>query len=170
MDLETAVAVLKQELRDHPKKLELEKKTIEKYGKLFAYDNLSNITVKEFEDFCDIKNNHHWTISRHKTNLTKDMQKLRQSLKILLDESIPIGNRLKRLRDPQNPDYQKYLGEAYFSPILLVSHPDKYPVYNGTVKGALDKMQAKLILLNEISGHGKASSNQNVWLRPHFYH
>ena len=141
MDLETAVSVLKQELKDHPEKLEIEKQTIEKYGKLFSFNNIDNLTVEQFHEFCDIKNNHHWTISRHKTNLTKDMSKLRQSLKILLDESIPIANRLKRLRDNKNPDYQPFLGEAYFSPILLVTHPDKYPVYNGTVKDALNKMR-----------------------------
>ena len=145
MDLDTAVAVLKQELKDHPEKLELERDVLEKYGRLFRYENIDNITAEEFSDFLDFKNNNHWTISRHKTNLTKDMDKLKKSLKILLDESIPIANRLKRLRDEKNPDYQKYLGEAYFSPILLVSHPDKYPVYNGTVKIALDKMHvAKL--------------------------
>ena len=145
MDLETAVAVLKQELKDHPEKLELERDVLEKYGRLFRYENIDNITAKEFSDFLDVKNNHHWTISRQKTNLTQDMEKLKKSLKILLDESIPIGNRLKRLRDDKNPDFQKYLGEAYFSPILLVAHPDKYPVYNQTVKDALDKLHvAKL--------------------------
>jgi len=145
MDLDTAVSVLKQELKDHPEKLELEKNTIKKYGSLFRYENIDNITTEEFQDFLDFKNNHHWTISRHKTNLTQDMVKLKKSLKILLDESIPIGNRLKRLRDDKNPDFQKFLGEAYFSPILLVTHPDKYPVYNQTVKDALDKLHvAKL--------------------------
>ena len=145
MDLDTAVSILKQELKDHPEKLELEKNTIKKYGNLFRYDNIDNITAEEFQDFLDFKNNHHWTISRHKTNLTQDMVKLKKSLKILLDESFPIGNRLKRLRDEKNPDFQKYLGEAYFSPILLVAHPDKYPVYNQTVKNALDKLHvAKL--------------------------
>lgn len=140
MDLEKTVSILKQDLSDNPDKLDIEKNTLEKYGKLFAYDNLDNITSEQFQEFCDFKNNHHWTISRHKTNLTKDMPKLRKSLKILLDETIPIANRLKRLRDTQNPDFQKYLGEAYFSPILLVAHPDKYSVYNETVKGALDEL------------------------------
>jgi hypothetical protein len=88
VDLETAVAVLKQEIRDHPEKLDLEQNTLEKYGKLFAYDNIDNISAEQFEDFCDVKNNHHWSISRHKTNLTQDMSKLRRSLKILLDELV----------------------------------------------------------------------------------
>ena len=153
MDLETAVSVVKQEIKDNPEKLEIENQTLEKYGKLFAYDNLDNITKEQFEEFCDLKNNHHWTISRHKTNLTRDMPKLRQSLKILLDESIPIANRLKRLRDPKSSDFQKFLGEAYFSPILLVTNPTKYPVYNGTVKDALNKM------------HLSKTSSRNIWDR-----
>ena len=153
MDLQTAVSILKQDLRDNPEKLELEKETLEKYGKLFADDNINNITVEQFEDFCDFKNNHHWTISRHKTNLTQDMPKLKKSLKILLDETIPIANRLKRLRDTKNPDYQKYLGEAYFSPILLVTYPKKYPVYNETVKIALDEM------------HLTKTTSRNIWER-----
>jgi len=90
MNLEEAISSLKKELKENPEKLEIEKQVINKFGKLFAFDNIDNITVEQFQEFCDLKNNHHWTISRHKTNLTKDMEQLKKSLKILLNESIPI--------------------------------------------------------------------------------
>ena len=140
MDLETAITSLKKELKENPEKLKTEQQVINKFGRLFTFSNIDSITAEQFEEFCDFKSNHHWTISRHKTNLTKDMEQLKKSLKILLDESIPISDRLKRLREHPSTEYQKYLGKAYFSPILLVAHPDKYPVYNDTVKIALEEL------------------------------
>jgi len=140
MDLESAVAAVKKELKEVPGKAQLENKVINEFGRLFALENIDNITAEQFQDFCDINRNNHWTIHRHKTNITKDMKQLKKSLKILLNESIPITDRLKRLRERTNPDYQLYLGKAYFSPILLITNPNKYPVYNDTVKKALDKL------------------------------
>jgi len=145
MDLETAVSSVKQEINENPEKLQFEQQVINKFGRLFAYENIDNITAEQFQEFLDVKNNHHWTISRHKTNLTRDMKKLKKSLKILLDESIPINKRLKRLRDLPSPDLQKYLGKANFSPILLVTRPDKYPVYNEVVKEAFKKLEIPLV-------------------------
>ena len=144
MDLAGAVFAVKQELKN-PEKLQIEQQVINKFGKLFAFENIDNITTEQFQEFFDFKNNHHWTIWRHKTNLTQDMKKLKKSLKILLDESIPINKRLKRLRDLPSPDFQKYLGKANFSPILLVTHPDKYPVYNEIVQEAFKKLEIPLV-------------------------
>ncbi len=149
MDFASAIVALKQDLKKDPSLLDLEKQVIDKYGKMLSYNNIDNLTAEQFQSFCDFQNNHHWTISRHKTNLTKDMPKLKKSLKILLDEKIPLEQRLRRLRDLSSPDYQKYLGEAYFTPILLVTNPTQYPVYNGTVKKALGKMQYMINYLEE---------------------
>lgn len=144
MDLDVAVSTLKGELRNNSKMLQVEEEVVQKFGQLFRYDNIENISAQEFQSFLDFKENHHWTLSRLKTTLTRDMLKLRAALKILLNESSPLEERLQRLRDPHSQDYKEYMGRAIFSPILLVTNPDKYPVYNGTVERAFEKIGIKL--------------------------
>jgi hypothetical protein len=109
--------------------------------------NNNTITFEEvFQGLQDspIKVNRHWTLQRLKTRVTRDMPKLKAALKILLNESSPLEERLQRLRDPQSPDYRKYMAQAIFSPILFVAYPDKYPVYNETVERAFEKLGIKL--------------------------
>jgi len=144
LDLDAAVSTLKDELRNNSKMLQVEEEVVQKFGQLFRYDNIENISAQEFQSFLDFKENRHWTLSRLKTTITRDMPKLRAALKILLNESSPLEERLQRLRDPHSQDYKEYMGRAIFSPILLVTNPDKYPVYNGTVERAFEKLGIKL--------------------------
>lgn len=144
MDIDSAVKVLKNELVSNPVKLEEEKTVIEKYGRIFKYDNIDNITAEQFQSFLDTKENKHWTLSRVKTVVTRDMPKLRRALKILLDESIPIEKRLQRLRDRNSSDFQENLGKAVMTPILLVTNPTMYPILNGTVERAFKQLGTEL--------------------------
>lgn len=57
----------------------------------------------------------------------------------MLDETIPIDQRIRRIRDKNSPEYHKGFGTAYYTPILLVVYPTKYPVINRIVKDALQK-------------------------------
>ena len=61
------------------------------------------------------------------------------TLRLLLDEKIPINQRIRRFRDKNSPEYHKGFGTAYYTPILLVVYPSKYPVINSVVKDALQK-------------------------------
>jgi MoxR-like ATPase len=144
MSLEAAVSQTKQELTNNPHRAKDEREVIERFRKLFQMDNIDNITADQFQSFLNYKENRHWTIHRLKTVVTRDMPKLRQGLKILLDESVPIEARLKRLRDRNSPDYIEGFGEATFSPILLITNPKMYPVYNGTVRRAFRQLGIKL--------------------------
>lgn len=140
MDLEAAVASLKKELRDNPRLKEVEEQVISKYGELFKLENIDNLTKEQFMEFLDIKNNHHWTIHRHNNHLTEDMESLHRSLKILLNEDEDLEKRIKKICADTSSVQQKYFKEGTFSPILLVTNPRKYPVYNGTVREAFKKL------------------------------
>ena len=62
-------------------------------------------------------------------------------MRILVDEAIPIEERIHRIRDPKSPEYHKGFGSAYYTPILLVVYPNKYPIVNKIVKDALQKTE-----------------------------
>jgi hypothetical protein len=51
------------------------------------------------------------------------MPKLKTALKILLNESISLEDRLRRIKDQDSSDYKEHMGKAVFSPILLVTNP-----------------------------------------------
>jgi hypothetical protein len=136
VNLEAAVLAIKEKLRRDPGKVKEEQEVVDKFQRLFKYDDIENISKEQFQSFLDIKENHHWTLQRLKTTLTEDMSKLRMSLRILLNSSVPLENRLRRLRDPESSEYMEHMGNATFSPILLVTNPDIYPVFNGTVEKA----------------------------------
>lgn len=104
---------------------------IARYGALFHPNNLDNLTAEEFHSFLLYQNNQHWKgISRHVTSIVRDMDRLRQALHILLDESYPIEDRLNTLFPKHEPNYIKGLGRAVATPILMVVYPERYGVLN----------------------------------------
>jgi hypothetical protein len=121
----------KQLILNNPKRLREEKEVIQKYGTIFNPVNLDNLTKEDFKSFLLLKNNRHWEgIHRQGNIITADMDKLRKGLKILLDESKNIKERLNFLFPPNKPNYIKGLGRAIVTPILLVVYPNKYGVWN----------------------------------------
>jgi hypothetical protein len=100
-----------------------EQEVIAIYGELFNPKNINNLTAEDFKSFLKIKNNRHWSgIFRHENLVTSDMAKLREAIKILVDESQPLEKRLNVLfpPNPNKPHYIKGLGKAVATPILLV--------------------------------------------------
>jgi len=115
-----------------------EQDVIARFQPIFTPENLDNLTAEEFKSFLLIKNNKHWDgIHRQSGHLTEDMDHLRSALRILLDETKPIEERLDTLFPENKPKYIKFLGRAVATPILLVVYPNKYSVYNRKVEVAL---------------------------------
>ena len=115
-----------------------EKKVIARFQPIFTPENLDNLTAEDFKSFLRSKNNKHWWgIQRQSGHLTEDMDHLRNALRILLDESKPIEQRLDTLFPENKPKYIKFLGRAVATPILLVVYPNKYSVYNRKVELSL---------------------------------
>lgn len=139
MNLQEAILKLNKEWKENPLKAEGEKEVITKYGTMFSPQNIDKLTAEDFRSFLNFKNNKHWGgLDRLGSVITKDMDKLKKTLKLLLDESVPLDQRIKRIRDKTSPEYLPSFGTAYYTPILLVVYPNKYPVVNTVVKSALE--------------------------------
>ena len=141
MDLQTIIKQAHQEWKENPQKAKEEQEVISKYGKMFNPKNIDNLTSKDFQSFLNYKNNKHWkSLERGGPAIIRDMEKFKKTLKLLLDESVPIDERIKRIRDDKSSEYHKGLGSAYYTPILLMVYPNQYPVINNIVKYALKKI------------------------------
>lgn len=141
MDLQKAIKETKKEYENIERKNE-ENEVIEKYGSMFNPNNLDSLNKEDFKSFLLIKNNKHWEgIHRQGNMITQDMNKLKNALKILLDEEKPIEERLKFLFPKNKPGYIKGLGRAIVTPILMVVYPTKYGVYNKRSDEGLKKVR-----------------------------
>jgi hypothetical protein len=110
--------------------------TLEFYASVFSPQHIPDLSEREFTDFLLYKNNHHWTnLHRVGKFMVQDMELLREALLILLDESIPIEDRINQLRPERywgSNSMVSYVGMPVLTPILLVNHPTKYGVWNNT--------------------------------------
>lgn len=141
MSLEEAIKKTKEEWNSNPQLRKDRDEVISKYGHIFKQENIDNLTEDDFQEFLRFENNKHWDkIQRPGGNLIKDMPKLKNALKILQDETKSLSNRIKQVRDKESKDYTPFLGNAIYTPILLVTNPEKYPVINQPVAIALDKL------------------------------
>jgi len=141
MKLEEAIKKTKAEWDSNPKLKQDRDGVIAKYGEVFKLENIDSLTQEKFQEFLRFKNNKHWSkLDRPGGSLVKDMSKLKAALKILLDESIPFTDRIRRVRDKSSNDYTPFLANAIYTPILLVTNPQKYPIVNLPVAEALDEL------------------------------
>lgn len=138
-EYEQTVALLRDVLASGAQDRELaaiwnaREEVLARYGLIFSPKNIPQITEGEFQSFLRFPNNRHWSsLERTASRATEDMEALRDMLSRLLDESIPIAQRVEdtfgRVRG---------LGKAVLTAILLVVYPDKYGVWNGTSEAGL---------------------------------
>jgi len=140
MNLEQAINEAKMNY-EHPTRKNNEKEVIDRFGKMFNPYNIDRLTKEQFRSFLLIKNNKHWDgIHRQVNIITSDMEKLKNALKELLDESKPLKDRLDILFPKGKENFIKGLGRAVLTPILLVVYPDKYGVWNSRTEAGLKKV------------------------------
>ena len=112
-----------------------------RYQPIFSPEHIPHLTAEEFKSFLLFQNNKHWkAIHRQGGLITEDMEALRNALKLLLDESIPIENRLKKIRPKNKDPMVKGLARSVITPILLVAYPNKYGVLNQISENALKEL------------------------------
>src|SRR6266567_5427112 len=139
------------QLKADPTAKQAEQEVIARYGELFNPNNIDNLTAEDFKSFLLFKNNRHWSnIFRYGNLVTRDMARLREAIRILVDESQPLENRLNVLfpLNKHKPNYIKGLGKAVATPILLVVYPGKYGVWNKPSQQGLERLN----LLPHFSG------------------
>lgn len=131
----------KQLILNDPKELLVEKEVIARYGSIFDPANLNDLTKEDFKSFLLYKNNKHWgSIHRQGNMITGDMKKLKKGLKVLLDESKDIKERLDFLFPAKSPNYIKGFGKAIATPILMIVYPKKYGVWNSRSTNRLEQL------------------------------
>jgi hypothetical protein len=68
------------------------------------------------------------------------MDRLRECVALLLDESRPIKKQLEMIVPKGKPPFIGGLGRALITPILMCVHPVKYSVYNRISDEELDML------------------------------
>ena len=124
MDLQSIINKAHSEWKADPMKAQEEHEVISKYGKIFSPRNIDDLTLDDFRSFLKFKNNKHWTgLERAAAEIYRDMPKLKKTLKLLVDEQIPIDERIRRIRQKTGPDYHKGLGTLTTPPSYLLYIP-----------------------------------------------
>ena len=114
---------------------------IARYGPVFTPDAIDSLTVEVVRNFLMFRNNRHWTgLQRMGPAITQDMEALKQALRELIDETVPVCRRLDELL-PGGRARVKKLGKAILTPILLIAYPNRYGVWNGTSEGAMRELK-----------------------------
>jgi hypothetical protein len=114
---------------------------IPRYGPMFSPANVGKLSRDTFLEFLAFENNRHWRgLERHGEKLTKDMGRLREAPALLVDESKPLRSRLERLRPRASRAMLPFLGPAAITAVLHVVYPDRYGVFNETLKKAMEKL------------------------------
>lgn len=104
-----------------------------RYQPIFQLEHISLLTEDEFRSFLFFENNRHWKgLHRMAHRLLTDMNRLKEALRTLLDESQPLADRYDRAMGQV-----KGLGKALATAILLISQPQRYGVWNTTSETAL---------------------------------
>lgn len=181
MNLQEAIHTIKQRYKVDVERINEEKAVIEKFGSIFNPNNLDKLTAEEFKSFLLIKNNKHWEgIHRQSNMVTLDMEKLKSTLKLLLDEDKPIKERIDKIIPKNKPPLIKGLGRAVLTPILLVVYPDKYAVYNSIVENGMkgfgvfpifrnESFAEKYVKINEIINNIAKENELSLWQIDEFW-
>lgn len=107
-----------------------------RFQPVFSSEHVAQITPEEFRSFLLLENNHHWSgLHRQGSRMCADMDKLRQALAILADETRSVADRLD-----QGPEMVPGMGKNVASAILLVTHPDRYGVWNNRSEANMKRL------------------------------
>src|SRR5580692_2390126 len=115
--LEHAANLLSNWITQNPETVEAKKAAMGFYSKYFAPDNLDDVTMDGFKDFLLLKNNQHWDKLYRHPEIYADMDRLRECLKRLLNEAVPIESRLDTIIPKHGPGLIKGLSRTVVTAI-----------------------------------------------------
>jgi hypothetical protein len=130
-----------KKFKDEPDVEERRSRAFGKYADLFKPSNIANLDIEKFRKFFNFTENEHWTgLAQNITLLISHPKELKESLKILLDESKPILERINRITEKSGENTVKGFGLARISAILQFAYPKKYGAYNSITMEGLTKI------------------------------
>ncbi len=138
--LRAVMAWAETNLKEHDEVTGGEQEVIARYQPIFAPDAVATLTEEELRSFLLFKNNHHWPLHRQGARICADMDRLREALGILVDESRPIEERLGKLLPKAGQSMVPYLGRAVITAILMVVAPDRWGVWNNPSVASLKSL------------------------------
>lgn len=117
----------------------VELEVCEYWGVIFSPKGIDTLTKQDVTGYMSYAQNKRWR-EIHKEDITSDMESLRRALRRLIDDSVPIEMRLNDLEPSRGEFAVPYLGKAKLTPILLVTKPKEYGVWNDYSERALRLM------------------------------
>ena len=119
-----------------------ERKSIyELYRNKFSPHRVDQLTVVDFETFLTFKGNKSWTnLQRGCKRATQEIEKLKNSLKYLQNESIPIEDRLNTIARG-GKFYIKGFGKNLTTGLLHIFNWEKYGVWNNRSQKVLEELR-----------------------------
>ncbi|HEY2004562.1 MAG TPA: hypothetical protein VGH44_05625 [Candidatus Saccharimonadia bacterium] len=120
--------------------LRLEEQEVTSYfGVIFSPKGIQTLTKQDMTGFLSYRQNKRWR-EISKEDVTRDMDRLRAALLVLTDESRVVSERLDLLEPGRGGLAVPHLGKAKLTPILLVTQPKLYGVWNDYSERALRGM------------------------------
>lgn len=117
--------------------IESRDKVLTRFQRVFSPEHVGVITEEEFRSFLSFKINGHWTgLQRGSKKLFADLAQLRQALAMLLDQSLPVADRLNSIAKEKVG-----IKQGIATPILLISNPARYGVWNGISEKAMKRFE-----------------------------
>ncbi|HUD11881.1 MAG TPA: hypothetical protein VMS08_05700 [Candidatus Saccharimonadia bacterium] len=122
-------------------KLRLEELEVAQYwGVIFSEKGIKSLTKQDMTGFLSYQQNRRWK-EISKEDVTANMARLKTALLCLVDETKPLAWRLNQLEPGRGDLAVPHLGKAKMTPILLVSQPKLYGVWNDYSERALRSME-----------------------------
>lgn len=109
------------------------------WGVIFSPKGIASLTKQDVTGFLSFAQNKRWR-EISKEDVTADMGRLRAALLVLVEEVRPVAERLNALEPGRGERAVPYLGRAKLTPILLVTNPKQYGVWNDYSERALRGM------------------------------
>lgn len=127
-----------------------------RYHDVFSPDAVQTITADEFAGFLEFQNNRHWWgMQRGADRMTNNLDLLRWTLAVLVDHTRPIEERIDEIDSPTSGLAVPRLDHAIYTPILLMSSPDHYGVWNAISESAMKRLELWPDLSGEDSNGGR---------------
>lgn len=121
-------------------KLRLQELEVTQYwGVIFSPKGIATLTKQDMTGFLSYRQNKRWR-EISKDDVTADMEALREALLVLIDETRPLAERVNLLEPGRGELAVPHLGKAKLTPILLVTYPRRYGVWNDYSERALRGM------------------------------